>query len=227
MQFSEITDAVADQFGDDSSDMLTRIKRYVNWSQDEICSRIPEADFLYGDDDITTVDGTSQYTLSADADKLINISSETIKTNLSHIDRVFLDSVDPARETEGTPTMWTEVGRDATGAMIIELYPTPDSAETISYHYRKTPTDLSGDTDISIIPPKYHNILYLGALAQCYDYDQDASSLTYWTQFENKIETMKQDYMAGSEDNKNRFKPFGSSAVGSSSLRLPPDHFNN
>jgi hypothetical protein len=297
MIFSTIYNNVVDQFGDTSAAMIVRIKRYINWCQQDVCSRLNEADFLYDDSVIacytpystgtvyalsTTVTGVGTtftsamvgrkiriggetdsyvisafvsttevtlesayrgtydtlaeattfeiyqdvYTLSSSAEKIIALTSNENNATLCHLSREEFNSLNPNSTTSGVPTHWTENGRNATtGAMIIQLYPYPSTSAGIDYEFRKASTDLSGDSDVSIIPPKYHNVLYLGSVAQCYDYDQDPSSLTYWTQYENLIEQMTTDLMAGSEDRKNRFKPYGASRR--TRGILPPDHFQN
>lgn len=229
MIFSDIYNDVADQFGDTSAAMITRIKRYVNWSQQDVCSRIPEADFLYGNTTFATVNATKTYALSPTSDvveKVIDLIHPTTKATINHVTRYELDNIDATRAATGLPYAWTEAGRSATGVIQVELYPVPNTAVSITYNYRKAPVDLVNPTDVSIIPSKYHNILYLGAVAQCYDYDQDPSSLTYWTQYNNKLEDMIKDLMSGSEDRRNALKAYGTSRK-VSSLRLPPNHFTN
>ena len=225
MTFIEIVNAIADQFGDASAAMIIRIKRYVNWSQQDVCSRLLGTDILFGTTTIATIASTGIYTLDATADKLIDLYIDS--NVIHHMTREELDSLDPSRESAGIPSYWTEAGRDAaTGAMKIELYPIPSSVLTVTYNYRKAPTDMVADNSISIIPAKYHKVMYLGGVAQCYDYDQDPSSLTYWTQYDNMIDTMKTDLLSGSEDTKNGFRPYGARRS-SQFAKLPPDHFSN
>ena len=226
MTFTEIYTAAADQFGDTSAAMIVRIKRYINWSQQDVCARLDTGDFLYKASTIATVAATKLYSLASDAEKVMDITISGAKWLLDHVTREDLDNLDPARTATGTPYYWTEAGRDASGYLQIELYPVPDAIVTLGYNYRKASTDLSNDSDKSIIPAKYHKVLYLGALAQCYDYDQDPSSITYWTQYDNMVETMRQDLMSGSEDNKTAFQPYGFRNT-NPQARLNPSHFRN
>lgn len=228
MIFSELYNDIADQFGDTSAAMITRIKRYINWGQQDVCSRLDESDFLYGETSFSTVVSQNTYTLSATAEKLITLYSGVNRQVLTHVSREEIDSMDPSKSIAGNPIYWTEAGREAdTGAMIIELYPIPSDIITVSYSFRKASVDMTDDADISIIPAKYHKILYLAGVAQCFDYDQDPSSLSYWTQYENMLETMKVDLLSGSEQKGVRMGRLGNVANSVGNLRLPPNHFNN
>ena len=64
---------------------------------------------------------------------------------------------------------------------------------TFNYTYYKTLTDLSATTDASLIPSKYHKILYLGAVAQVFEFLKDDRSNNYWAQYENMIKDMERD----------------------------------
>jgi hypothetical protein len=226
MQFLEIQTAVSDQFGDTSAAMVTRIKRYINWCQQDICSKLDTADFMYATTTFNTANATKVYSLASTVGKVIDILNPASRIPLGHVTREELDNLDPARSSSGTAYYWTEAGRDATGYMQVELYPVPTGVVALTYNYRKLSVDLSGDTGLSIIPVQYHRLLYLGAVAQCYDYDQDPSSLTYWTQYDNAIEDMKKDLMSGSEDTRQGFRPFGK-VNRTPQARLDPNHFNN
>lgn len=296
MQFSEITSAIADQFGDTSAAMLTRIKRYVNWNQQDVASR-DDWDFIFEDSYIQTtapyttgtvyasgttlngvgttftaamvgrkvriggeqdyytisayVSGTeltlSQtyrgtydtvgeaisytiyqdvYSLGSTVEKIINMVQTGSNQRIGHISRTQFTMINPNPTSTGTPYLWTEAGRDSVGNIQIQLSNIPDSNYIIYYLFRKRLTDLSADTDVSLIPVKYHRVLYLGGMAQCYDYDQDPQGASYRAEYENMIEQMRIDLMSGSEDTYNPMGVYGSS-VPDKSLRLPPAHFEN
>ena len=297
MTFATIYNAVADQVKDSSTAMITRIKQYINWTQQDIASR-GNWDFLYTDsffqctspyttgtalpsNGSTSVVGTDTswdssiigkkirfastveyytisavgstttltldqnyvgttptsavtyeifeniYSLDSDVENVISMTNPTLNAKLHYISKQRLDDLDPNIQTSGVPYIWTESGLDSSDYPQIRVYPYPNSNYVIYYSYRKSLTDLSGTTDISLIPVKYHKLLYLGAVAQVYDYLQDPSSLTYWTQYENMLDDMKSDLISGSEDNITVINSNRGQRTNSSTLRLPPAHFSN
>ena len=271
MIFSDIYNAVADQVGDTSADNITRIKRYINWAQQDICSR-DNWDFLMKTSFIqctapyttgtcyasgTTVTGVDTtwtsamvgrkiriggeseyytisafvstteltisqsymgdydtlaeattysiyqdvYSLASDVEKVVSMTLPSSSSKLTRVSRQEIDALEPNPQSEGTPVYWTEVGRDSDGYRQIQLYNIPDDDYVIYYWYRKQLSDLSGDSDLSVIPSAYHKSLYLGACYQYYDYDQDNQGLVYRAEYENMIEDMRKYYMTESEDN--------------------------
>ena len=293
-QFSELITAVNDQFGDSSTAMNTRIKRYINWSQQDVCSRhtwdfLLKRSFFQCTDDYTTgtvdatngsatITGTStvftsgmvgrkirvgtdsefytiatftsttsidldqtyvgstvtgktyaiyqdEYSLATDVEKIIDLYNPTLAYKLKNISRQEFDALIPNPQSYGNPEYWIEAGRDSSENRKVQVYLIPDSTYVIYYWYRKELSDLSADTDTSSIPAKYHKLLYLGGIAQCYEYDNDPQANNYWAQYENMLEAMKGDYGVGSEDSVLTLRSIDSGIP--NKLRLPPGHFEN
>jgi hypothetical protein len=296
MQFSDIYNSVADQIGDTSTTNITRIKRYINWSQQDVCSR-ENWDFLmkqsyfqctapyttgtavatngsttitgtdtawtssmvgrklkfdadseyytiasvesatsltlnqaYLEDTISTAEEYSIYqdiySLDSDVEKIVSMSCPTSNEKIVSISRQEMDYMDPSPFSSGIPNYYTEVGRDSSGYKQVQLYNVPDDSYVIYYWYRKQIADLSGDSDESVIPSKYHQLLYFGGCFQYYDYDQDESGTVYRAQYENMLENMRKDYISGPEDKITTLGSYGNSSVGPT-IQLPPQHFKN
>jgi len=224
-QFSDTYNAVADQFGDTTTPMITRIKRFINWTQQDIAAR-RNWEFLLKTADITTVASTSTYSLASDADKVIDIINTTTRAKLGFTSRQEFDARVPYTTSTGSPSVWIPAGRDTNGYLKVQLYLTPDAEYTLPYWYRKRLTDLSADADVSLIPLKYHKLLYLGAVAQVYEYDTNPMANNYWVQYENMINDMIDDLESGSEDSVISLRSTDEGS-GYRTASLPPDHFSN
>lgn len=295
MTFTEICSAVTDQFGDTSAAMLVRVKRYVNWCQQDVASR-ENWEFIFDDSYIqctapyetgtvyvsaTTLTGVDTvftsgmvgrkiriggesdyytisaftstteltldqtyrgtydtlaeattytiyqdiYSLGSTVEKVIAIISPDNTQRIGHISKAEMLSMNPNPTSTGTPYLWTEAGRDSNGYMQIQLSNIPDSNYVLYYWFRKRLTDMTEDSTVSVIPVKYHRVLYLGAMAQCYDYDQDPQSASYRAEYENMIEDMKKDLISGSEDIYNVMGTVGTKS--NKFFNLPPEHFSN
>ena len=68
----------------------------------------------------------------------------------------------------------------------LEVYPTPQSADTVTFYYTKIPTVLAGDTDIPVIPEPYATeCLVYGASADLAQFTGDPMMSFYQQLFED------------------------------------------
>ena len=115
---------------------------------------------------ITTVAGTSTYSLSSDVKQLL-IGKHTYKNGgwIHVVDRQVLETYVPDRSDtsqRNVPTHMCLFGKTASGSdwlWQVELFPVPDSnfgGEVISYYYTIIPSDLSSTTDVPILPNDFH-----------------------------------------------------------------------
>lgn len=81
------------------------------------------------------------------------------------------------------------------GANLLMLYPTPNTADTLTTYYVPRPTALSTGTDTpSSIPSEQHKLIEYYALARAADYDDDSSSNQgdrYRTLYDNGIKEFR------------------------------------
>jgi len=118
--------------------------------------------------EITAVEGTSIYNLAADVGFLIAAKHHYGSGGvIDVVDRATLERYRPDRADStqrNVPTHMTTAGRTQSGSDWLwraEVWPVPDAnfaAQTIYYYYTYIPSDLSGTTDVSVIPSDYHHI---------------------------------------------------------------------
>jgi hypothetical protein len=78
----------------------------------------------------------------------------------------YLNSIDPERSSEGSPTYWRTYSKStALGIVSFEIWPIPDDDYTVTVYYKKTVDDLSDNTDTPIFRS---DVLEAGALWDCY-----------------------------------------------------------
>lgn len=76
---------------------------------------------------------------------------------LQELEALYPDSQDSTLYPNGTPTSWTPY------AQVINVFPKPDAAYTVTLKYYKSPTELSNDSDVPELPPEFAELLVLGA----------------------------------------------------------------
>lgn len=103
---------------------------------------------------------------------------------------------DPSREQSGTPICWWSWGETFT------LWPTPDTAGTITLYYTRYPTALSGDPNqILDISDKYYSALVSYVLQQAYEMDEDwQASQAKEAQFKTALAEQREEDFLASDD---------------------------
>ena len=136
------------------------VVRYIKDADQDIQSMWFNWDFLWAENSATTESGTSTITSPTD------------------LAQWNIDSVVYAPTSEGWQPLqfvpWLQYKEDykygtiATGTPeffsvkptnVMDLYPTPDAATTLTAEYWTTPTVLSASTDISVIPVRFQRII--------------------------------------------------------------------
>lgn len=85
---------------------------------------------------ITTVADTTTYELAADCQSLRSMRNTTRDRKMYIRDYDWLDNVDPDDSETGSPYVVIPAGIDtSTGVWEVDLFPTPDAVETLSYRY--------------------------------------------------------------------------------------------
>jgi len=142
-----------------------------------------------------------EFSLASDVEKIITITNPNRRKRIDYIDPLKFEELYLNSLVEGSPYIHTPAGRDSSNYIKVQLYPIPDDVYVLPYRYRKQIADLSGDSDVSAIPNKYHELLVLGGLAMCYEWDKKFNQANgMWTQFDNMINDMIVDLDSGSED---------------------------
>lgn len=116
-----------------------------------------------------TVAGTVQYTMADAVAQEITLRIANIGVPLTKMSREkFLQEV-PGGWTNtgsGTPILYIPSAAATNNALQFDLWPTPDAVYTVSLDYRTRFTALSGDSDYSIVPPEYEDVLVYGPAAE-------------------------------------------------------------
>jgi hypothetical protein len=84
---------------------------------------------------------------------------------------------------------------------VIDVWPTPDSTTTISTEYYRVPTELAADSDISSIPPRFHNMIIHRAKIY-YGENEDAPEILSGAlaSFEDLLDKLEADQLPGQKN---------------------------
>ena len=186
----------------DLSEEELAVVRYIKQADLDIQRRWFNWNFLWTEATITPSAGTS--TLSSPAN-LGNWKLDAIVWSKATNDYQELDYMDWDEYKleyklgvvdSGTPEVFS-VKPDN----VLDVYPTPDTATTISVEYWKTPTELAADSDISAIPPRFHNIIIARAKIY-YGENEDAPEILSGAlaEFEDLLDKLESDQLPGQKN---------------------------
>lgn len=173
--YKDIQDRTLDMLGKSDTTTRGRIKNWINMGQNDFVLRELWS-FREATDTYTTVAGTQEYTLSSETPDMDgqNIISVTIQgsTNkkLSYIPFNQLRAQNPDFDLVASSVpiqYYLKAGN-------LGLYPAPNAVFTIFVDYYKIPTELSGDSDVTIIPLGYREALMQYALSLEHDFNTDS-----------------------------------------------------
>jgi len=121
----------------------------------------------YGKDSVSGGDFTywkSVYSPTvANVSKIISIVHDH---ELPEKSQEYLNSIDPERSSEGSPTYWRAYSKTTgLGIVSFEIWPIPDDDYVVTVFYKKLVSDLSANTDIPVFRSE---VLEAGALWDCY-----------------------------------------------------------
>lgn len=137
------------------------------------------------------------YPLSANADRVLDIKNNNTPIKTFETDIRTLDSVSPDLQATNNTYAYVAWGivTDSTsnnyGNILIQPYPFPSDARLLWVKTYLRVSDMSNNTDVSVIPAKWHHILIFGANALAFMYLRKTDIATLWFQeYEKKIEDM-------------------------------------
>lgn len=105
------------------------------------------------------------YSLASDVDRIIDMRQTVTDKQLTYVDPRTFDRHLPDPTATGTPYAYTLLGLDTDRNWRANFFPIPSAKTNILYRYYKKITDLSGSTDVPIIPDKFHQAIVFTALA--------------------------------------------------------------
>lgn len=171
--FLEIQNRVLDLLSKSDATTRTRVKSWINLGQSDFVMR-ELWPFREATENITTSSGTQEYDLTnltdIDAQNIISVAIQGAnRRKLSYIPYNQLRASQPDFDAEATaiPTMYyLRAGQ-------IGFHPVPNGTLTIAVDYYITPTEMSNDSDTSIIPVNYREALIHYSLAMEHAYNTD------------------------------------------------------
>jgi hypothetical protein len=186
----------------DLSEEELAVVRYIKNADLDIQRRWFNWDYLWSEATITPSVGVSTLTSPAD---LGNWKLDSIVFSKATDDYQQLDFMDwePYRLEyklgvidSGTPEVFS-IKPDN----VIDVWPTPDSTTTISTEYYRVPTELAADSDISSIPPRFHNMIIARAKIY-YGENEDAPEILSGAlaSFEDLLDKLESDQLPGQKN---------------------------
>lgn len=159
------------------------VKDFINKSQKDIINSELEWPFTYSSSTVTTVSGTGEYSLAAD---LKTVDQDTVYIDLGGSksllpleylaydeyirDYLSLNS-DPNDNHLAEPSAFY-----ITQDLKLGLYPEPNGAYTVSYQYWSTHSDMVANTDVPVVPERFHDIIVNRAKYYAYMLRSDLQS---------------------------------------------------
>lgn len=135
------------------------------------------------------------YSTSTSVDRIIQIHQDILPYQLLETTTEYFQSFNPGFLSSGTPRMYCMSGVDSSGTPQFRLWPNPDAVINLQIDYLTVATDMSADSDVSVIPAKWHTTVLLeGACAQAFRFLDDSRYANSYTAFNQMIETMKTEY---------------------------------
>lgn len=143
------------------------------------------------------------YSTSALVDRILQINNSVAPFHLEERTKELFDSIHPYQNTTGLPMIYMVAGLDSSNIWQFKLWPSPSTVQNLYIDYLQVGVDLSSDTDISLIPEKWHRSAVIeGACFQGYRFlnDTRAGSQDLEGFMENVIDRMKDEMFPSTND---------------------------
>jgi hypothetical protein len=140
-----------------SSDFKDNAREYFNLTAKDITGRV-QWSWMFQDASFTTSDGTRTYSLASDVLEPLSFRDETEDRSLKISSALDTDIFDPDEDESGEAQLVILKNlNSSTGYWDVDIYPTPDSVNTISYRYYRFIPDLNaeGGDDNTDLAPKF------------------------------------------------------------------------
>lgn len=138
------------------------------------------------------------YSTDSTVDRIMQIFQDILPYQLVETSPEYFQAFNPGFLSSGTPRMYMPSGLDSNGYPQFRLWPNPDAVINLRVEYQKVAVDMSSDSDVSVIPAKWHTTILLeGAKVQAYSFLDDTRMANSVALFSAGIEEMKQEYDIG------------------------------
>jgi hypothetical protein len=198
----EIRNNVLSLLGKSDSTTANRVTNWINLGQDDFILR-ELWPFRETTGTLATIAGTQEYDLSTnfsdlDEQNILSVAiqgSGASKLTYWPYNQLRRDYPDFDAEAQGVPTRYyLKSGK-------IGLWPAPGANYSIAIDYYKLPTELSADSDQSIIPVNYREALMHYALSLEHDFNTDPDlALKEMNRYEQKVTLARQNLLSQPND---------------------------
>ena len=153
-------------------------------------------DWSLADISISATAGEDDYTLGATIGDIIVLEAGNDNYLVPVTLKRYLQWQKRADESRTKPTNYVRLGRDSSGNLKIRLWPTPDTALTITGWGKKritkvTVADIAASTSLAYFPEETHDVLLEGVLAGVYELQgEKAQALAQDKKFEDMLSAM-------------------------------------
>lgn len=140
--------------------------------------------------------GVAEYTLSplVDLSKLLTMYDAVGSQRLAEMSEEEFRYVEPGARLHGPPSLYRIVGFSPQHEPIIVLYPIPDGTRTLFYDFTMKLPALTQESDVSLIPEKYHDVIEFFMKHRTYVHLNNPTMASLVRQeFQERIEDMKRD----------------------------------
>lgn len=138
------------------------------------------------------------YSTSSSVDRIIQVFQDVLPYQLIETTPEYFQSFNPGFLSTGTPRLYMPAGIDSSsgsGVPQFRLWPNPDAVINLRIDYFTVATDMSADSDVSVIPAKWHTTTLLeGAKAQAFSFMDDSRYGNSVNLFNAMIEEMKTEH---------------------------------
>lgn len=133
------------------------------------------------------------YSTSSAVDRILGVRQSIVPYQLEERTIETFDTMNPNMSQTGTPLVYLMAGKDSSDVWQFRLWPTPDTVINLYIDYLQAVSDLSSDSDTSIIPAKWHtSVLLEGAKWQGYNFLDDTRSESSKKAFYEMVAEMEQ-----------------------------------
>lgn len=203
--YREIQDRILDQLSKSDSTTRNRVKNWINLGQNDFVLR-ELWPFRETTGTLTTSAGTQETSLSStfsdlDQQNIISVSLQGAnqrKLVYWPFNQLRADKPDFDFDAQGVPERYYIKGGS------IGLWPVPNGTYTILIDYYKVATELSADSDVSIIPVGYREALIHYGLSLEHDYNTDPDlAQKAMNRYEDILTSARQNLLAQPVDSGN------------------------
>jgi hypothetical protein len=146
---------------------LDSVKAKINEVYRDVVAKHPWL-LDYAEATFNTVANTARVTLADGIERVNGMQIQGLNLPIRYMPRNKLLLAYPGgwnQMTPGQPLYYTDAPQASNNALQVDLFPAPGSIYTVTVQYQARLTPLSSDTDYSIMPPEFENILIYGTLA--------------------------------------------------------------